>query len=374
LNATAATNTATSAATNAATDAAKQPAHFSANPLAEPALPPSAVDAATRHLRDVLTLAIMHTPAQSALVVYDTRCALAAGLAEAYRRCLPDAVLIDFDVVAPELVLAAFARLQADDLVVLVQSTNFRLEAYRIRVELFKRGLKVIEHPHLLRMPGEQSLYYIDSLAYDPAYFRGVGNALKARIDKARSGVLDSGGEQLVFGSPFEAAKLNTGDYSEMKNVGGQFPIGEVFTEAQDLEAVNGRVRIAVFGDTAFRVNRPPQPITLVVERGRVIGAIDSTPDFDQVLANIRADEGEVWLRELGFGMNRAFTRERMVSDIGTYERMCGIHLSLGAKHGVYTKPGIRRAEARYHIDVFAVTESVRLDDVVVYRDGAWVV
>jgi aminopeptidase len=53
---------------------------------------------------------------------------------------------------------------------------------------------------------------------------------------------------------------------------------------------------------------------------------------------------------------------------------MCGIHLSLGAKHGVYSKPAIRRADARYHIDVFAVTETVRLDDVVVYRDGAWLV
>lgn len=340
----------------------------------EPPLSACAIDTAAAHLRDVLSLAIMHGSAQSALVVYDTRCALAAGLAEAYRRCLPNADFVDFDAVAPDAVLTAFARMQEGDLAVLVQSTNFRLEAYRIRVELFKRGLKVIEHPHLSRMPGEQALYYIDALAYDPAYFRGVGYALKERIDRARGGVIDSGGEQLVFGSAFEAAKLNIGDYSEMKNVGGQFPIGEVFTEAQDLEAVNGRVRIAVFGDTAFRVNRPPQPITLAVERGRVVAAIDSTPDFDQVLANIRAGEGEVWLRELGFGMNRAFTRERMVSDIGTYERMCGIHLSLGAKHGVYSKPGIRRAEARYHIDVFAVTESVRLDDVVVYSDGAWAV
>ena len=340
----------------------------------EGALPPAAVESAVAHVRDVLDLAILHAPAHAAVVVYDSRCALAIGLTEAYRRCLPDALCIDFDAVAPEDVLAAFARLQADDLAVLIQSTNFRLEAFRIRVELFKRGLKVIEHPHLSRMPGPQALYYIESLAYDPVYFHGVGYALKARIDQARGGVVDSGGALLVFGSPFESAKLNIGDYREMKNVGGQFPIGEVFTEAQDLEAVNGRVRIGVFGDTAFRVNRPPQPITLVIERGRVVEAIDSTPDFEQVLANIRADEGEVWLRELGFGMNRAFTRDRMVSDIGTYERMCGIHLSLGAKHGVYSKPSIRRADARYHIDVFAVTESVMLDDVVVYRDGAWVV
>ncbi len=331
-----------------------------------------AQETAEKHLRDILTLALEHAAPHAAVVVSDARCALAVTLTAAYRRCLPDAAFIDFDALTPDAVLAAFAPLQAGDLVILVQSTNFRLEAFRIRVELFKRGLKVIEHPHLSRMPGPEALHYIEALAYDPAYYRGVGYALKARIDRARRGVVDSGGAQLVFDSPFEAAKLNIGDYSEMNNVGGQFPIGEVFTEAQDLEAVNGKVRIFVFGDTAFRVNRPVQPITLVISKGRVAEVIDSTPDFDQVLANIRADEGEVWLRELGFGMNRAFSQERMVSDIGTYERMCGIHLSLGAKHGVYSKANIKRASARYHIDVFAVTEAVYLDDAVVYRNGAW--
>jgi len=330
------------------------------------------VDLAQKHVYDILSMAIEHAPPRTAVVVADTRCDLAVALTEAYRRCLPAARFIDFDAVAPDEVLAAFAGLEADDLVVLIQSTNFRLEAFRLRVELFKRSLKVIEHPHLSRMPGVQADYYIASLAYDPAYYRGVGYALKERIDRARSGVVDSGGERLVFAAPFEAAKLNIGDYSGMNNVGGQFPIGEVFTEAQDLEAVNGRVRIFVFGDTTFRVNKPEQPITLVVAKGRVVEVIDSTPDFDQVLEKIRADEGEVWLRELGFGMNRAFSRERMVDDIGTYERMCGIHLSLGAKHGVYSKPNIRRTTARYHIDVFAVTEAVYLDDELVYRDGAW--
>jgi len=331
-----------------------------------------AIDTAEKHLRDILSIAIQHAPPRAAVVVSDARCDLAIALTEAYRRCLPGATFIDFDGVAPDAVLAAFAALEADDLVILIQSTNFRLEAFRIRVELFKRGLKVIEHPHLSRMPGPQALHYIESLAYDPGYYRGVGYALKARIDSARMGVVESGGERLVFASPFEPAKLNIGDYSEMNNVGGQFPIGEVFTEAQDLEAVNGRVRIFVFGDTSFRVNRPPQPITLVIAKGRVSAVLDSTPDFDQVLANIRADEGEVWLRELGFGMNRAFSRDRMVDDIGTYERMCGIHLSLGAKHGVYNKANIKRANARYHIDVFAVTDAVYLDDELVYRNGAW--
>ncbi len=70
--------------------------------------------------------------------------------------------------------------------------------------------------------------------------------------------------------------------------------------------------------------------------------------------------------------MNRAFSSDRLVSDIGTYERMCGIHLSLGAKHGVYSKPQIKRNGARHHVDVFAVTEAVYLDDERVYQDGAW--
>jgi hypothetical protein len=221
-------------------------------------------------------------------------------------------------------------------------------------------------------MSGAEALLYIASLAYDPIYFRGVGNALKERLDKAQVGVIDSGGEQLVYASGFEPAKLNVGDYRSMNNVGGQFPIGEVFTEAKDLEAVNGRVRISIFGDTSFMVNKPAHPITLVVSKGRVTEAIDSTPEFNRVLANICADEGEVWLRELGLGMNRAFTQDRLVSDIGTFERMCGVHLSLGAKHGSYNKPNIRKATAKHHVDVFAATESVTLDNEVIYRDGTW--
>jgi aminopeptidase len=345
--------------------------HSAAEPVSG-TIPAAAIDAAARHLGDVLAIAMEHGSAHEALVVFDTRTELARALTEGYRRNLPGARFVDFDSVTPQEVLAAFAQMQAQDLVVLIQSTNFRLDGFRIRVELFKLGLKVIEHVHLSRMPGAQGEHYIEALAYDPAYYRGVGKALKAKIDQASSATVDSGGEQLVFASPFESAKLNVGDYSGMNNVGGQFPIGEVFTEARDLEAVNGRVRVHVFGDTAYLVNRPGTPITLVIEKGRVVGTVDATPEFERLLEIIRADEGEVWVRELGFGMNRAFTRERRVNDIGTYERMCGIHLSLGAKHGVFPKPGFKRKDARYHVDIFAVTEAVYLDGERVYADGQW--
>lgn len=349
---------------------------MTATALSATDLPSSAIDAATAHLRDVLAIALEHGPARRALVVFDRRTGLARALVEAYRRNLPEADFIDFDGATPDSVLAAFKDYVPGDLVVLVQSTNFRLDGFRLRVELFKLGLKVIEHVHLSRMPGAQGEHYIEALAYDPQYFRGVGHALKRRIDNARRAKVHGSSPDavLVFDSPFESAKLNVGDYGAMHNVGGQFPIGEVFTEAQDLEAVSGRAQVHVFGDTSYLVNRPAAPVTLVIERGRVVDAENATPEFQQVLDIIRRDEGEVWVRELGFGMNRAFTRERRVDDIGTYERMCGIHLSLGAKHGVYAKPGFKRKDARYHIDVFVVTEAVYLDDERVYADGRWTV
>ncbi len=228
---------------------------------------PSRDDVAQKHIQDILSQAMEYLDSRAAVVVSDARCGLAITLTEAYRRCLPKAKFIDFDTVSPEAVLEAFKPLVPGDLVVLIQSTNFRLEAFRVRVELFNRLLKVIEHPHLFRMQGVEAEYYIDSLAYDSAYYRGVGTALKAKIDRTSMGMVDSGGEKLVFSSGFESAKLNVGDYSGMKNVGGQFPIGEVFTESRDLEAVNGRARIFAFGDTSFALNKPPKPITLVITK-----------------------------------------------------------------------------------------------------------
>jgi len=329
--------------------------------------------AACAHVRDILTHAIEHAPDRPALIVSDSHSDLARILTEAYGHCLPDAPALSFDSVPPSQILEAFAALPAGALVVLIQSTSFRLGEFRIRVELFKRGLKVIEHPHLGRMRAAEYATYIDALAYDPAYYRGLGAELKRRIDSAGGATVHSGGECLVYESGFEPAKLNVGDYANLANVGGQFPIGEVFTEPLDLERVHGKVRIFVFGDVEFCVNVPDAPICLEIARGKVVDVFDSTPDFDRVLAQIRAEE-ELWVRELGFGMNRALTPERLVSDIGTYERMCGIHLSLGAKHGVFAKPHLKRRHSRFHVDVFAVTERVVLNDETVFRDGHWCV
>jgi aminopeptidase len=344
-------------------------------------LTPGRLTAATRHVDDILRLAIEHLPdgeaggaEAEALIIADARCDLARILGQAYAAVLPKAHYLDFDAYPQEAVLEALAQLKSGDLAVLVQSTHFRLAAFRLRVELFKRGIKVIEHLHLERMVGDEVDAYIDALAYDPDYLRKTGQALKARIDRAEGLVLDTGAAQLVYAGGFESAKLNVGDYRGMTNVGGLFPIGEVFTEARDLTAVGGRLRIFAFADTEFKMARIDTPITLIIEAGRVVAAENSVPGFDGVLRRIREDEGEVWVRELGFGLNRAFSPTRMVSDVGTYERMCGVHFSLGAKHAVYEKPGFKRKATKHHVDVFAATESVLCDGESLFVDGRWVV
>ena len=38
----------------------------------------------------------------------------------------------------------------------------------------------------------------------------------------------------------------------------------------------------------------------------------------------------------------------------------------------IYGKPNFKRGDGKYHIDVFAVTERVTLENQVVYHDGAW--
>jgi aminopeptidase len=327
---------------------------------------------ASRNLRDTLAIALEHTEERAAIVVADERTKLSRLLVRAYAECLPGARILEFDKLKPEAVRAALEELAENDLAVLIQSSVFRIPEFRIRVELYRRNIKVVEHSNLERIEAHEIEHYVAALAYDPAYYREVGHALKARMDVASSARIVSDGELLHFDCPLEPAKLNIGHFAGLKNVGSQFPIGEVFTEARDLEKVNGRVKIYAFADTSFRLNAPQEPITLLVERGRVVGALNSTSELEKVLSLIRADEGEVWLRELGFGMNRAFSKERRVSDVGAFERVCGVHLSLGARHGVYKKPHLNPREVRYHVDSFVVTDEVLLDDQVVFADGGW--
>jgi hypothetical protein len=330
----------------------------------------------TKHVGQIVTDAFLYSSnTHKALVVFDTQTPMTRCLTTAYREVLPEAQFVDFDQHNKEGILKALEPLQEGDFAVLIQSTNFRLSDFRIRVDLFKRSVKVIEHLHLTRMVGEYATRYIDSLEYDKEYYHYTGHSLKQKIDRASQGTVDSGRTKLFFPSSFEEAKLNIGDYRGMTNVGGMYPIGEVFTEARDLESVHGAVEIFTYAGKDFTIDIPKEPILVYIEKGRVVKTENSTPEFEALLQKIREEEEEVWVRELGFGLNRAFTKTKTVPDVGTYERMCGVHLSFGKKHAVYNKPQyFRRKDTRYHVDVFAVVDGVYLDEERVFENGQWTV
>lgn len=340
-----------------------------------PPIAPEVFQMGLANVRGLLHLALEWQPGQTALVVHDGQSEMSRLLAALYHEACPEAMRIGFDETPPAEIHAAFDRLHPGDLVVLIQSTSFRLEAFRLRVELFRRGLKVVEHPHLARMTGPQIPLYLESLAYDPDRLRPLGRGLKDAVAQASSGVVrSSDGGILTCHGGYEVASLNVGDYAATKNVGGQFPIGEVFTEALDLESVEGRFTLFAFGDKNFTVALPPKPIVLHVSEGKVLGTEHSTPEFDAILEQIRADEGVVWLREWGFGLNKAFSPERIFPDVGTFERMNGLHFSLGAKHQIYPKANFRRKDGKHHVDVFVALDTLSLGDRTVFANGDWTV
>lgn len=329
-------------------------------------------DLARSHVESIVTLALEHPADRASLLLYDTASPLARLLTGAYRRALPSSTALDAGAASKEEAFEVLGRLKPGDLVVLVQTVRFPFAEHRFRVELFDRGLKVIEHPHLGKVADDELGAYVDSLAYDPGYYRVLGPALKSRIDEAESIRLLGNGFELLYTGGFEPAKLNIGDYRGQKNVGGQFPIGEVFTEPRDLRRVSGTVALFAFGDQDFTVRAPEVPIRLEIEEGQVVDAPGAPAEFVAVLDAIRAEEDRVWIRELGLGLNRGLRRDRRVGDIGAYERMCGVHISLGAKHALFAKEGFVKRRTRFHVDVFPAVDRVEIDGEPVFENGSY--
>lgn len=323
------------------------------------------------NLTTTIEQAIMLKGEEKALIIYDTEAPLTRLVLEGYKAALPNATFVDFGAVTPAQIMEQIIACKPGDLVVLLQSTNFRLNEFRFRIELFSRGLKTIEHLHLARIDEDQYERYIGALAYDSEYYRSVGPALKAKLDVCEHVTVKCAGTTLEYATGMESTKLNIGDYTSMKNVGGSFPIGEVFTEAKDLTAVNGEAMIFAYAGEDHKV-RIVEPFKVSIEKG-ILTAPGAPAEFLAILELIKADE-EVLVREFGLGLNRAMGKHALVNDITAFERQMGMHMSLGAKHAIYPKPGLKRKTGRYHVDIFVDIEEIVVDGQTIYREGAFVI
>lgn len=328
---------------------------------------------ATKNIHDILQYSLKFdaTKGEQALVVYDTQNGLTDILVTAYKQALPEAKFIDFDSVTKEEILHQFNQLKANDLVVLVQSSNFRLDDFRIRIHLFQKKLKVIEHMHLYRNDPKVWDVYIDSLAYDPEWFQKIGNGLKTKLQEAKQLIIRGGESTLTILGPLEIPKLNIGDYTDMENIGGTFPIGEVFTEAKSFEDMHGSLQIYAFANQDFSVSMH-EPFQIDIANSLITNCSENTPEgFRRILELVKTYERPI-IREIGLGLNQAITRERYLNDITAFERIYGLHVSLGEKHSVYKKAGIKTNKSKFHVDLFPVVESMATDKEIVFSDGRY--
>jgi aminopeptidase len=327
---------------------------------------------ATTNIADILNFSLKHDSSMhKSLIMYDTQNGLTQIITQAYSDALPQANKLDFDTLTREEAIASFDALQPGDLVVLIQTSNFRLNDFRIRLQLFDRGLHVIEHAHLYR--NDESVWdvYVDSLAYDPNWYHTQGQRIKNTLESSSCTIISRNDNQMTISGALEVPKLNIGDYSGMSNVGGSYPIGEVFTEAKQLESVNGTLEIYAFADTTFELHMY-EPFNIEVTNGLITGWSENTPQtFCDLIDHIRSIERPI-LREIGFGLNKAISRERHLGDITAFERNLGLHVSIGEKHSVYAKEGISKSKSRFHVDLYLNVDTVTCDNHLLYAHGEY--
>ena len=168
---------------------------------------------AVKNVTDILNICIRHdATTESALVVYDSNSELAEILLLAYREALPHAHFVDFDQSNKEEILREFDQMRERDLVVMIQSTNFLLNEFRIRLHLFNHKLKVIEHMHLARNTEDMWTTYIDALAYDIDWYPQIAPRLKSKLDSCEELIIYSRDKKLISTGGLEPAMLNIGD------------------------------------------------------------------------------------------------------------------------------------------------------------------
>jgi aminopeptidase len=326
---------------------------------------------ANQNIQDILNLSIKSHESKNIVVIFDTVHPLAQVLLGAYKIALPKAKYIEFNDDIKEQLLEEFDNLEPNDLVVMIQSSNFRINDFRIRLNLFDRGVKVIEHMHLYRNSEDQWETYIRSLEYDQQWYQQSSRFVVDSISNCDSITFDSLDKKLIVSGPVETPKLNIGDFTGMKNVGGTYPIGEVFTEVINFDDMNGCVYVYGYANRNFDVTFV-EPFWVRIEQGLIVEIDPTSPqEFIDILEHVKTYETPL-IREIGFGLNRAITKDKPLGDITAFERTIGLHLSLGHKHSVYKKPGIQTHKARFHIDLFIVIDKIESNTNVIFNQSKY--
>lgn len=305
------------------------------------------------------------------IIVYDTQIPLTEELCKSYARHLVEPVLIDFLNTEEDKIVEEIDKLRKGSLVILIQTGSFRMSKFRWRLELFHRGMKVLEHARLGHNEPEEYQTYVDALTCDIEENTKNANHIMNIVSKAKEATFTSkDGSKLTVKGPFEDMKPNLGVYEQGQNVGGGFPVGEVFTEPVDLEAFNGTLSIGAYPSMDHKVVIC-EPFQVQVNNG-YLSYDDSAPEeFKELMKLIETENehGKIPLREIGFGLNKHVGFDKPLSETSAFERQRGLHFSLGMKHNIYRKKVPKTINQRYHIDIYIDVKTMAADGEVFYDE-----
>ena len=282
--------------------------------------------------------------------------------------------IIIFSEISKEILKDKLMNLEADSTVVLVQSTNFRLDDFRLRLNLKNQWVWCIEHNHLWYIKDNEIENYADSIEYRTPYYNKISAELKEKFDKADKLIVKSKNwDELVLTWGFEDMKQNTWDFGDRIR-GGSFPIWENFTEIKNFDNFNWKVSIRAYPNMTFEVQFP-EVFTIEIKESRLVNYSENTPEsFIEILEKIKAwEDWEVFVRELGFWLNPWITWDKTLNDVNACERIAGFHMSLWKKHQIYRKKIHRKITQRYHIDIFADVDYIKLDNDIIFKDEKYI-
>lgn len=337
---------------------------------------PSSKEELSRNVRDIVFRHMEASPQTHVLVIYDTRSPLAEKMKDAYQEALaahPKTTFLDFNSIPLEQVEARAKTLAKGDIVILIQSLSFRVSIYRWRLELFDHGLKVVEHVRLSQIKPREEETYVHALKYDVPYTKPTALALaellkttqKIKVECREGSIYEIAGKM-------EPPIINTGNLATEKVKGGYYPVGEIFSEPADLTHANGEVEIFAFPGEDHQMVFLETPFKIKIVNGMVQDG-NFPPEFQPLIDMLCTEnpDGKIPVREFGLGLNRAITRRANLTEATAWERVAGLHLSLGMKHGTYMKKFKKsNLEQRYHVDIYPDVKRIWISNQLVFEDG----
>jgi hypothetical protein len=311
------------------------------------------------------------------IVVYDLECELTKNIWEWYAENLKNrenSEVIIFEEIEAVVLKEKLMSLPEFSSVVLIQSRDFRLDDFRIRLNLHNKWVWCLEHNHLIYLKSGESDTYIDAIKYRWEEYNRLSNKFKDISDNAGTAkIVCHNWDTLEISGGFEDMKQNIWEYWERR--GSTLPLWENFSESKVFENVNWKLSVTCYPDSDMNIHFC-EAFTIEIKNSFITCSDEKCPEiFREFLERIaRNEDNEVMMRELGFWLNPAITNKTPLNDVNAFERKAGFHISMWKKHGIFRKKLHRKVNQRFHIDVFPDVKEIFFDDMLIFSEGKYVI